>query len=172
MFPAQKNELRAAKLKTPLGQMVAIADSRSVYLLQFADCPELPKLITWLEKRTGLAVVPGRTPAIDSLEKELVLYFAGKRATFSTPVALLGTPFQLRVWKALQEIPSQDTRSYAEIAKKVGHPTAYRAVGGAIGDNRILIIVPCHRVIESSGGLGGYGGGKERKRWLLNHEAG
>ena len=171
MPTAPKKELRTARLKTPLGQMVVIADSRSVYLLQFADCPDLQRLITWLEKTTGLSVVQGRTPAIDALEKELVLYFAGKRAVFSSPIALLGTPFQLRVWKALQEIPSQDTRSYAEIAQKVGRPTAYRAVGGAIGDNRILIIVPCHRVIESSGGLGGYGGGKDRKRWLLNHEA-
>lgn len=171
MSRSENERLHTARFMTPLGQMVAVADSRSVYLLQFADRPDLAKLIAWLEKKTGLPIVPGRTKAIDSLEKELALYFAGKRTTISTPVALLGTSFQLRVWKALQEIPSQDTRSYAEIAKKVGRPTAYRAVGGAIGANPVLIIIPCHRVIESSGGLGGYGGGKERKRWLLNHEA-
>jgi AraC family transcriptional regulator of adaptative response/methylated-DNA-[protein]-cysteine methyltransferase len=168
----QKQELRTTRLKTPLGQMVAIADSRSVYLLQFADCPDLLKLITWLKKKTGSSVAPGRTPAIDSLEKELSQYFAKGKTAFSTPVALLGTPFQQRVWEVLQDIPSGHTRSYAEIAMAVGRPSACRAIGNAIGANRVLIIIPCHRIIESSGGLGGYGGGRDRKQWLLNHEAG
>jgi AraC family transcriptional regulator of adaptative response/methylated-DNA-[protein]-cysteine methyltransferase len=107
---------------------------------------------------------------MEALGQELKAYFAGSLRQFKTPIILIGTPFQQVVWKAVQEIPYGQTRSYADIARAIGKPKAVRAVGTAIGANPIWVIVPCHRVIQSNGGLGGYAGGLERKRWLLEHE--
>lgn len=97
-------------------------------------------------------------------------YFAGDRTTFDLPLAATGTPFQKRVWAALRTIPFGHTTSYGELAKRIGEPKAVRAVGSANGHNPISIIVPCHRVIGARGDLTGFGGGIERKRWLLEHE--
>jgi methylated-DNA-[protein]-cysteine S-methyltransferase len=97
-------------------------------------------------------------------------YFGGRLRRFDLPVYLRGTEFQLRVWTALQAIPYGETVSYAEVARRVGYPGSARAAGGAIGRNPVSIVVPCHRVIGSGGGLTGYGGGLERKSWLLDHE--
>lgn len=107
--------------------------------------------------------------------RELQQYFAGTRQSFSLPLAWEGTPFQQRVWKALQEIPFGETRTYAQIAEEVGSPGGSRAVGQANRRNPIPVVVPCHRVIASGGGLGGYSGalsgaGIDTKRWLLQHE--
>lgn len=107
----------------------------------------------------------------DAVE-QLTAYFAGTLTTFELDLELGGTPFQRRVWEALQTIPYGETRSYGEIAQQIGSPTAFRAVGMANGRNPIGIIVPCHRVIGSTGGLTGYGGGLERKRALLDMETG
>jgi len=113
-------------------------------------------------------------PVIVHTRRELEQYFAGLRRHFETPLAppelLGGTPFQLAVWAALRTIPFGETRSYAEIAQQIGRPNAVRAVGAANGLNPISILVPCHRVIGSSGALTGYAGGIENKRWLLTHE--
>ncbi len=98
-------------------------------------------------------------------------YFRGERTEFDLALAPSGTDFQRSVWKALSEIPYAATTSYGAIASKIGKPAASRAVGAANGRNPISIIVPCHRVIGSGGDLTGYGGGLDRKRWLLNHEA-
>lgn len=108
-------------------------------------------------------------PLMQSLE-ELEQYFQKKRTSFSMPLKLVGTPFQLRVWEALQTIPYGQTVSYADIAKQIGQPKAVRAVGNAVGNNPITIVVPCHRVVRTGGGLGGYAWGIERKKWLLTHE--
>jgi methylated-DNA-[protein]-cysteine S-methyltransferase len=99
--------------------------------------------------------------------KQLAEYFSGKRTVFALDLAPRGTPFQLAVWNALLEIPYGDTISYAELARRIGKPSAVRAVGAANGANPIPIIIPCHRVIGSNGTLTGYGGGIERKQWLL-----
>ncbi|RPI10034.1 MAG: methylated-DNA--[protein]-cysteine S-methyltransferase [Acidobacteriales bacterium] len=99
-------------------------------------------------------------------------YFSGRRRQFDLPLDLEGTEFQQRVWKSVARIPYGQTRSYAQIATTIGSPTAVRAVGAANGANPVAIIVPCHRVIASGGGLGGYGGGLELKRRLLALEAG
>jgi methylated-DNA-[protein]-cysteine S-methyltransferase len=104
--------------------------------------------------------------------QQLEEYFAGKRKSFDIPLSPKGTAFQLEVWRALQEIPYGETRSYAEIAKVIGRPDAVRAVGAANGANPIPIIIPCHRVIGSNGSLTGFGGGIDVKRALLNLEAG
>jgi methylated-DNA-[protein]-cysteine S-methyltransferase len=103
-------------------------------------------------------------------EHQLGEYFAGKRTDFDLPLAAEGTDFRRKVWEALLAIPFGETRSYAEIARGVGKPTAYRAVGAAIGMNPVSIVAPCHRVIGSSGALTGFAGGLDTKRQLLAHE--
>jgi len=101
---------------------------------------------------------------------QLAEYFEGVRQSFSLPLAAVGTDFQRRVWAALAVIPFGETRSYGEIANAIGQPGSARAVGLANGQNPISIVVPCHRVIGANGTLTGYGGGLDRKRWLLEHE--
>ncbi|HVG25310.1 MAG TPA: methylated-DNA--[protein]-cysteine S-methyltransferase [Thermoanaerobaculia bacterium] len=104
---------------------------------------------------------------LDDLTTQLRDYFSGKRKAFDFPLAPKGTEFQLAVWNALLEIPYGDTVTYAELARRIGRPSAVRAVGAANGANPIPVIIPCHRVIGSNGTLTGYGGGVERKQWLL-----
>lgn len=104
------------------------------------------------------------------VKKQLRAYFAGELHEFDVPVRMEGTDFQKRVWKQLQRIPFGETWSYGQLAKRIGQPTASRAVGAANGQNPIAIIVPCHRVIGANGQLTGFGGGLDRKEWLLQHE--
>jgi len=108
---------------------------------------------------------------LDEAASQLREYFAGDRTSFDLELAPDGTPFQKLVWSALREIPYGETTSYAELAARLGRPTAARAVGNANGRNPIGIIVPCHRVIAANGGLGGYAAGLSRKRFLLDLEA-
>jgi methylated-DNA-[protein]-cysteine S-methyltransferase len=103
-------------------------------------------------------------------QSQLDEYFAGKRQSFDLPLNLQGTEFQLAVWNELLRVPYGETITYAELANRIGRPSAIRAVGAANGANPIPVIVPCHRVIGSNGTLTGYGGGIERKQWLLAHE--
>jgi methylated-DNA-[protein]-cysteine S-methyltransferase len=112
----------------------------------------------------------GAARILGNARAQLDEYFAGERTTFDLPLAASGTPFQERVWAALRTIPFGHTTSYGELAKRLGEPKAVRAVGSANGHNPISIIVPCHRVIGARGDLTGFGGGIERKRWLLEHE--
>ena len=111
-------------------------------------------------------------PLLDQAARQLEEYFLGRRREFQLPLDLRGTCFQKTVWDALQRIPFGETRSYAGIARQVGSPRAVRAVGRANGANPVPIIVPCHRVVASGGGLGGYGGGLDCKRRLLALESG
>ncbi len=115
-------------------------------------------------------LVPGNSPFFDPLQKQLDEYFAGKRNDFDVPLDIEGTEFQKKVWKALQTIPAGKTRSYTQQADFIGNPKAIRAVAKANGDNRISIIIPCHRVIGKDGKLVGYGGGLWRKQYLLDLE--
>lgn len=118
-------------------------------------------------------VTPGRASGVlAELERQLEAYFAGSLKTFDLPLAPKGTPFQLEVWAALQEIPYGTTTTYGGIAKKIGRADAMRAVGAANGQNPIPIVIPCHRVIGANGSLTGFGGGIDMKRWLLAHESG
>jgi methylated-DNA-[protein]-cysteine S-methyltransferase len=105
-----------------------------------------------------------------AVREQLQAYFAGELIDFDLPLAPEGTEFQRKVWNALRRIPFGRTCSYADVARRVGNPQAMRAVGAANGRNRIAIVVPCHRVIAADGTLGGYGGGLDRKEWLLRHE--
>jgi methylated-DNA-[protein]-cysteine S-methyltransferase len=148
---------------SPIGCLLLQTDGVSLTGL-YMDVPGRPirGMNDWLEDPTA-----GPLPeAVRQLEE----YFAGKRRDFDLPLNLDGTEFQQRVWRALTEIPYGETRSYGELAKRIGNPNASRAVGLANGRNPVSIVVPCHRVIGADGSLTGYGGGLPRKQWLLAHE--
>jgi len=162
--------LLATWIDTPLGPMVAIADECYLYLLEFVDRRGLEKAVERLRRRLKIGVIPGRTTITDQIEQELADYFNGSNLQFKTPCFLLGSEFQKSVWMALQNIPMGETRSYLDIARQVGNEKAYRAVANANGSNQLALIIPCHRVINENGELGGYGGGISRKAWLLAHE--
>ncbi|MBP9842288.1 MAG: methylated-DNA--[protein]-cysteine S-methyltransferase [Simkaniaceae bacterium] len=159
-----------ATFDTPLGSMVAVGDDHFLYLLEFEDRPELAKELELLQKKTNKNLHPGMTPLLELIQKEISLYFSGELTVFETPINFMGTPFQQQVWTGLQSIPFGETRSYAELAHFIHNPSACRAVGHANGNNQLAIIVPCHRVINANGKLGGYAGGISRKEWLLSHE--
>jgi AraC family transcriptional regulator of adaptative response/methylated-DNA-[protein]-cysteine methyltransferase len=168
----QVGVLHAKWIETPLGAMLALADDRGLHLLDFVDRRGLERALATLSRRLRARVLPGVHPHLANVERELREYFAGTRRTFETPVVLTGSPFQSRVWEALLEIPAGRTWSYAQLAKHIGQPQAVRAVGRANGDNRLSIVVPCHRVIGADGALTGYGGGLARKQKLLDLERG
>jgi AraC family transcriptional regulator of adaptative response/methylated-DNA-[protein]-cysteine methyltransferase len=150
--------------------MTAIADERALHLLEFVDRRGLELEIERLRHRQKAGITPGRTAPIVQIEAELEEYFAGRSMRFATPLARAGSPFQRSVWDALLTIPPGETWSYAELARVVGRPKAVRAVGTANGCNQLAIVIPCHRVINTNGELGGYAGGLPRKQWLLEHE--
>jgi AraC family transcriptional regulator of adaptative response/methylated-DNA-[protein]-cysteine methyltransferase len=158
------------RLPTPLGPMVAGATDEGVCLLEFADRRMLETQLERLQRRLGCEMAPGDHQHIDHLAGELKEYFAGTRKQFSIPLVVPGTDFQQLVWEKLCGIPYGQTRSYTDQARLIGQPIAVRAVARANGDNRIAIIIPCHRVIRSDGSLSGYGGGLWRKQFLIDHE--
>jgi methylated-DNA-[protein]-cysteine S-methyltransferase len=152
-----------AIIASPVGELRLIATDDGLAGILFPD-------------HHGAAVSPVPTgvapdhPVLRLAASQLAEYFAGTRDRFTIPLAPRGTPFQHRVWAALATIPYAETRSYLEIARAIGSPTAMRAVGAANGKNPLSIVVPCHRVIGADGTLTGFGGGLETKRWLLDHE--
>ncbi len=162
--------IRIARLETPLGPMVGGATEDGLCFLEFADRRAFATQAAALRKRLNAVMAPGTNAHLIQVRRELHEYFAGRLRTFAVPLALHGTGFQAKVWNALCEIPYGETRSYEEIARAIGMPGAYRAVGRTNGANRIPIVVPCHRVIGNDGKLTGYGGGLWRKKWLLDHE--
>ena len=162
--------LHFSTVKTPIGSLLIIADEQAVYFAEYIDRPELKSEIERLKLKTGANMEAGKTAAASAVEEEISLYFKGEIQQFKTPIVFLGTPFQNQVWEALLQIPYGQTRSYQEIAIQIGKPTGYRAVAQANGANHLPIIIPCHRVINANGGLGGYSGTLERKTWLLHHE--
>jgi len=162
--------LKADWIETPIGNMLAVGDERSIHLLEFFDRTALPTELKRLRTATRSTVTFGRTPAIDAIEAELREYFAGTRCRFETPLTLHGSAFTKAVWDELVAIPPGSTRSYADIAAAAGRHTAVRAVARANGANQLAIVIPCHRVIGADGSLTGYGGGLWRKDWLLRHE--
>jgi AraC family transcriptional regulator, regulatory protein of adaptative response / methylated-DNA-[protein]-cysteine methyltransferase len=158
-------------IESPLGPLVVGATDAGVCLLEFSDRRMLETQFETLRKRFG-AILPGNHPLLDQLRIELKEYFEGQRKRFEVPLVFPGSPFQVKVWSALQEIGYGETRSYEQLAWAVGVPNACRAVGHANGQNRIAIVIPCHRVVNKGGKLGGYGGGLWRKQLLLNLEQG
>ncbi len=162
--------LKAAWLDTPLGPMIAISDDEALYLLEFVDRRGLEREVERLKVKTKAVIIPGSTTPIEQIESELQGYFNGSLQQFKTPLHLLGSPFQKLVWQELMRIPYGQTRSYGEQAEAIGNQKAYRAVANANGANQLAIIIPCHRIINSNGDLGGYGGGISRKKWLIDFE--
>jgi len=155
---------------TPLGAMITVCSDQGVLLLEFLERRALETELKDLSRRLDTTIVPGENEKSRQVMRELGEYFAGQRRTFDVPLHAVGTPFQVEAWQALQRIPYGETRSYLEQAVAIGKPTATRAVARANGDNRIAIIIPCHRVIGANGKLTGYGGGLWRKQYLLDLE--
>ena len=150
--------------------MLALADEHGLALLEFVDRRGLERELQSLQRKLKRSILPGENRHLAQIERELEAYFAGRDLKFKTPSVLSGSPFQRAVWNALTAIPPGTTRSYAEVAAAISEPKAVRAVGRANGDNKLCLIVPCHRVIGADGTLTGYGGGLWRKQWLLDHE--
>jgi AraC family transcriptional regulator of adaptative response/methylated-DNA-[protein]-cysteine methyltransferase len=149
---------------------VAGATAEGVCLLEFSDRRMLETQFATLRQRFGRSVVPGNHAFLEQFKEELQCYFARTLTAFTVPLVYPGTPFQEAVWAGLREIPYGKTWSYDELARRVGRPGAQRAVGHANGQNRICIVLPCHRVVNKDGRLGGYGGGLWRKQFLLDLE--
>lgn len=159
---AAVRQLAYTCIDSPIGELLLVGDGDALHRLhmQHGRRPIAPAA-DWRR---------ANEPFTD-IRAQLSEYFAGERTAFDVPLALEGSPFELRVWRALQEIPYGATTSYGELARRIGHPAAARAVGLANGRNPVAVIVPCHRVIGADGTLTGYGGGLERKRLLLDLEA-
>lgn len=157
-------------LRSPLGPLVAGATDEGICLLEFTDRRMLEAQFATLRKRFSAPLVPGSNDHLQMLQTELASYFAGKLQAFSAPLVYPGTEFQRRVWEQLLAIPYGQTLSYEQMALAVGSPKAVRAVGRANGQNRLAILIPCHRVVNKNGQLGGYGGGLRRKQYLLDLE--
>jgi len=159
-------------IDSPLGPLVAGATEDGVCLLEFTERRMLEAQFATLRKRLRCAVVPGRNEHLRRLKEELAAYFAGTLRKFTVPLVYPGSPFQKCVWDELRRIPYGRTCSYEELARRAGSPAGQRAVGQANGLNRIAIVIPCHRVVNKGGKLGGYGGGLWRKQFLLDLEQG
>ena len=163
-------QLLMDRVKTPIGEMLIVADHEGN--LRAADWTDYEERMRRLLRihYGGFSLEAARNP--NGIAHAIRSYFAGAlTAIDALPVKTAGTPFQREVWRALREIECGSPISYAALAERIGRPSAVRAVGMANGSNPIGIVVPCHRVIGSNGSLTGYGGGLERKRWLLEHES-
>jgi AraC family transcriptional regulator of adaptative response/methylated-DNA-[protein]-cysteine methyltransferase len=158
------------RIPTPLGPMFIGATDDGICLLEFTDRRMLESELGDLQRRLGAAVLISENGHTRRLKLELDEYFAGTRKRFGVRLDTPGTDFQRKVWASLMEIPFGETASYQAQAERIGNPAAVRAVASANGHNRVAIVIPCHRVIGKDGSLTGYGGGLERKRWLLEHE--
>lgn len=156
------NPLLYTSMRSPIGELLLLGDGDALCGLYMQEGRKPVEIAPRWERSAA--------PFTD-VQAQLREYFAGERVAFDTPLAMSGTPFERRVWRALTDIPYGQTVSYGEIATRVGQPSAARAVGLANGRNPIAVIVPCHRVIGANGTLTGYGGGLERKRLLLELES-
>lgn len=146
----------ACYYSSPLGTLKIMATAKGVCGIDFSSVSK--------------AVTTAQNPHIKKCIQQLTEYFSGKRQNFDFPLDIQGTKFQMKVWKALQQIPYGHTLAYSDIARKIQNPKATRAVGSANNKNKIAIVIPCHRVISKDGSLTGYGGGLNKKKWLLKHE--
>jgi len=154
-------------VESPIGRLMLTSDGTALtglYMNLYRNKPsKLPGLgDDWIQNAT--------IDPLPAAARQLKEYFAGKRREFNLPLRMEGTEFQQRVWRELTKIPFGETRSYGQLAKRLNNPNGSRAVGLANGRNPIAIIVPCHRVIGADGSLTGFGGGLDRKEWLLTHE--
>lgn len=164
-------QLLIDRIETPIGEMILVADYEgNLRAIDWTDHED--RMLRLLQRHygaNGFTLEPAMNP--HGLSDSFRRYFAGDLAALDRlPTKTAGTPFQREVWRALRHIPCGTTLSYAQLAKRIGRPKSTRAVGLANGANPVAILVPCHRVIGATGALTGYGGGIERKQWLLDHE--
>lgn len=157
-------------INSPVGELVLGATGRGLCFLEYSDRPAFDTQIAALRKVFRCDIASGTNGHLDQAIAELELYFSERLTTFTTPLDIAGTPFQVSVWNCLRSIPYGRTFTYAAVAEQVGRPGAQRAVGRANGDNKIAIVIPCHRVVQAGGVLRGYGGGLWRKQFLLDLE--
>lgn len=155
---------------TPLGDMVSVTSKSQLHLLEFIDRKALPKELERLNKFCKGRLGIGRTEPGAQIKAELAAFFDGSGSEFRTPLAYHGSQFSAAVWDAVRDIPAGTTRSYRDVAARIDHPAAVRAVARANGANQIALVIPCHRVIGADGSLTGYGGGLWRKQKLLEIE--
>lgn len=163
--------LHQGLIASPLGALLAVAGDEGIVLLEFAEPGRLGLQLAALRRHYPQAPRETPHPLLAELAQALEAYFAGALRDFRLPLQAPGSPFQRRVWDALQRIPYGETLSYQALAETVAGPRASRAVGTANGQNRLAILIPCHRVVNKSGALGGYGGGLWRKQRLLDLES-
>jgi O-6-methylguanine DNA methyltransferase len=158
---------------SPVGPLLLGATDEAIVLLEFASIDQLGAQVDRLRRHFERPLEHAAAhPLLRQLRSQLAEYFAGARREFVLPLAFRGSPFQERVWSALRHIPYGETCSYAAVARSIGDPKSTRAVGAANGLNPIAIVIPCHRVVNANGELGGYGGGRWRKEVLLDLEQG
>lgn len=157
-------------IPSPLGPLMAISDDSHLHALLFLDSPHLEKELKKRKIKIDTTCYESTSQPLTQIQEELDAYFSGALQTFQTPLRIQGTPFQQKAWQALLDIPYAQTCSYLEQAKRMERETAFRAVANANAANRFPIVIPCHRVINHRGGLGGYTGGISRKIWLIDHE--
>lgn len=162
--------IKYTPVATPIGELVAAATDTHLVLLEYERRRMYEEQLQRVRTAFTCELERGESPVFEQLRAELDEYFRGERKDFTVPLSYPGTPFQTRVWDELRRIPCGETTSYARLAERIGNPGSIRAVGRANGDNRIAIIIPCHRVIGSNGQLVGYGGGLWRKKKLLELE--
>ncbi|WP_459211513.1 bifunctional transcriptional activator/DNA repair enzyme AdaA [Aquimarina rhabdastrellae] len=165
-----KNIILINRLTTPLGPMFVCATDNGICLLEFVDRRMLETEFKDLQKLLNANILSGENKHIKQVKKEIDEYFEGKRRIFNVNIEAPGTVFQNTVWNYLQKIEYGTTITYQKQAEKINNPKAIRAIASANGCNRISIIIPCHRVIGKNGKMTGYGGGIERKKWLIEHE--
>ena len=158
--------------ESPVGALIAAATDDALCLLGFSEEATREQRIDELTRHSAASLRAGSNAILDELWRQLEEYFRGERREFTLRLAYPGTKFQEQVWSALQEIRYGETWSYLDLARRVGDLGATRAVGAANGANPIAIVIPCHRVVNANGDLGGYGGGLWRKRILLDLELG
>ena len=165
-----KQWIAISRIETPIGPLLAGANEDGICLLEFTDRRMLETQIKILEKRLNAELYSGKSPYFKPLAKQIAEYFSGDRHEFDIPLVTPGTPFQKEVWEAITTVPFGKIRTYKQQSIQINNPKAVRAVGSANGDNRIAIIIPCHRILGNNGALVGYGGGLWRKRFLLELE--
>jgi AraC family transcriptional regulator, regulatory protein of adaptative response / methylated-DNA-[protein]-cysteine methyltransferase len=172
LVPQGAAGIAVAPMETPVGTLLAGVTDDALCFLEFTDPVRLQRQLATLARLFTTRVEERAHPLLRRLRGELDAYFAGELRDFSLSLSYPGTGFQTRVWDQLRAIPYGETRSYEQVAVALGMPHGTRAVGHANGQNRVAIVVPCHRVINKSGKLGGYGGGLWRKEFLLELERG
>ncbi len=166
----KSNKANAYEINTPLGPVIVIADIKHAYFLAFKDQEKIENKIKMLIKKTNFTITVEKNSIISLIEEELNQYFKGKLTKFTTPIYMIGSNFQKQVWTSLLKTSYGQTLSYSGVANSLNLPKHSRAVAKANASNLLSIIIPCHRIINNNNKLGGYAGGIERKKYLIDKE--